>query len=350
MIVILAPYGRNEVTAAAIRLADLALSLGLDTRLVACELHERQVHPFWDSKVWSGKGDGVYRAAKGCTCVVHFMCQPSYVEKVRLVAEKSKQILVPLWHSLRPQDINFIPQYDQVVCPSKTCYDLLKKAAFRNEENVQKLTWAKWEAGLPSVRREGTVDDATIKACFYCDASAIDFCGPLVIEAVSELLAMCKRLSATMISTKAWAKRDRQQLKHAGQIWGGRLRMLKVSGLVQQAGLFHAHDWSVFMGVRADFGINAQRSLACGAPCIAFNVEPYNELIAEGRNGVLIPCEVHYNANHAPVAVPSMGSILSTCGPALADQRKLFSIQQGDWHMNEHRHQFNELWSAVWTG
>ena len=58
MIAILAPYGRNEVTLAAIRLAELVVGLGREVRLVACGGYEKSVHPLWDERVVAGRMSG----------------------------------------------------------------------------------------------------------------------------------------------------------------------------------------------------------------------------------------------------------------------------------------------------
>src|ERR1019366_2785661 len=104
MIGIVTPYGRIETTTVALRLADLALSLGIDVRLIATQHKETQIHPFWDHRVRSSRGDGLYRAIQGCTQVVHLELNKSIVAQVNLVAANATQILVPRWHSLQRSD------------------------------------------------------------------------------------------------------------------------------------------------------------------------------------------------------------------------------------------------------
>jgi glycosyltransferase involved in cell wall biosynthesis len=352
MIGIVAPYGRCEATAAAIRLADLGISLGLTVRLVAVGRHEAGIHSFWDQRVLSGKGDGLYRAVRGCMAVTHFVCDPEVRRQTQLVAEKARQVLVPCWHALRPADVESVALYDHVVCPSKVCCDRLRTLAFAGRRDVDssKLTWCKWESGLPSVQRDGTVADAVLRVCFLCDAAAIDFSGPLLLQLADDLLGLHQKVEITLLSLKSWARQDRRQIKRLASRWGHRFRHVRLAAnLVEQVRELHRHDWVFVAGVRSDFGIHVTRALACGAACIAYDVEPYSELIAPGINGVLVPCEVRTGPSQAPVAVPSFGQSLSSCAEVLADKWTLLRLQQQPWHLDEHRRRFNELWSAVWT-
>jgi len=342
MICILSPYGRGEVTTAAIRLADLVLSIGTEVRFVACGRMEKNVHPFWDSRVLTGRGEGVYKAARGCERVIHFLVDPAHVERVKLVAEKAEHILVPSWHDLRPCDVRHLASYGLIVAPTQMAARLLQQECFGGTH--PSLTWCRWDAGLPPTRRDGVVADKVIRACFYCDASAIDFCGPLVLHVAHELLSLLGRLEITLLSTKSWSKQDRQEMKRFMTRWPGRLKHKRVGNTIEQAKDFHAHDWVVFPGVRGDFGINVVRALACGAPCVVYDVEPFSELISDDRNGVLVPCEVRVTAMKAPLAVPSADKLIAGCARAFADTQLLIAMQQRDWMIKEHQGAFNEAW------
>lgn len=348
MITLLAPYGRNEVTSAAIRLAELVMSLGQKVRLVACGVHEKAVHPFWDERVVTGhRVDAIAKAAAKATAVVHFQCHQAWFEAAslpRTTANAIKQILVPNWHGMAKREASLIPRYDQIVCPSRLCKQVVQAEVFQGDKlDKDRLTWCRWDAGLTPVRREGTVDDAKLKACVYADAATIDFCGPMVIELVGELLAMFPKLEVSVVSAKSWARRDRASLAQAAKKWGGRLRTVRMTGLFDLTKEFHTHDWALLPSVRADFGMAASRALACGVPVICNNVAPFDEVVW-ADNGVLVPCEVRTGAAKAPLAVPSLANWVEACTAALRDTRKLFRLQTLDWKLAEHQAAFNNAW------
>lgn len=349
MISILAPYGRNEVTSAAIRLADLALALGRDVRLVACGLKEKKVHPAWDDKVRSGHREGIYKCTHKAAVVVHFGLHQSWHEKATLVAEKKgKQILVPGWHGLVPKDRSLMPRYDQIVCPSRTCRKLVQSDVFENVKmSKDKLTHVRWDAGLPAIRREGTVVADRIRACFFADASSIDFCGPMVVQLTNELLDAYPKLDVTVLSTKSWSRHDRHDLRAAERKWQKRLAVRRATCHTDLNKEFHSHDWVVLPSVRADFGMAASRALACGAPVICHDVAPFDEIVT-AWSGLLVPCEVRTNAFKSPIAVPNIGNWLTTCAKAFSDTRHLFNLQTRDWQLSEAQAAFNLAWTKVW--
>ena len=349
MISILAPYGRNEVTSAAIRLADLAVALGRDVRLVACGVREKTVHPTWDGKVRSGQREGIYKATHKAEVVVHFGCQPQWLEKATLVAEKrAKQVLVPSWHSLGPKDRTLMAKYDQIVCPSKTFRKLVQAELFEGAKvGKEQLTHVRWDSGLPPIRREGTVVEGRIRACLYADSASIDFCGPMVVQLAQELLHSYPRLDVTVLSIKSWSRHDKTDLKAAQAKWEKRLSVRRAVTHADLNREFHAHDWVVLPSVRADFGMPASRALACGAAVVCHDVPPFSEIVT-GWSGLLVPCEVRTNAVKAPIAVPNIGSWLSTCARAFSDTRCLFNLQTRDWQLAEAQARFNLEWGKIW--
>ena len=154
MIVIYTPYGRNEVTVAALRVADIAVEHGLDVRVVAVGVHEHRVHPFWDSKVISGKYFGVHGASGGASQCIWFLLSEELLSQARLRAPDAVQTLVPSWHSLRPSSADIIRKFDRVIAPSKTCFNALKACVFKGvEDKSTLLSWARWESGLPFTPR-----------------------------------------------------------------------------------------------------------------------------------------------------------------------------------------------------
>jgi hypothetical protein len=345
--VILAPYTRNEDTAAAVRLADLAMSLGLDVRLVSTRPRERDVNPYWDDRVVSfdvhdvldGRLAGVARRA---SVFVHFGHDPVLLEHARLVAPDARQVLVFRWHSCRGRPLT-AADYDFVVCPSEGA--MRGAAEVLHAVPARKLTWCHWDHGARPVSRDGTVSDAKVRACFLCDCATIDFCAATMLEVVGQLLAAHPRLDVSVAHTKAWTRDDRRTLASLRHAWPGRLRAAKLTDVRAQMVELHHNDWAVVPSVRAEFGSFASLALACGVPVVCHNVCPFNEIVRDRRSGLLVPCDTARGASGAPVAVPSLARWLATCAQAFSGAQPLFNLQVKDWHLAERRRGFEEKWA-----
>lgn len=353
MVAILAPYGRNEVTAAAIRLADLAGALGHEVKFVACGVHERRVHPAWDGRVRSARGTGITRAAAGASTVVHFQAHQAWHAGAALPQTGKRPIrhvLVPDWHGLVGRRLDLVARYDQVVCPTKACAQVVTAAAFRGvKQDKGQLAWVRWDSGLSQVRREGTVAPDRIKAAVYCDAATVDFCGAMVLRMVDELLPEYPRLDLTLLSVKSWGRRERAEIRRLCGSWGGRLTAARVTTAVDADRAFHANDWVVLPGVRGDFGLTASRALACGAAVICNDVAPFSEQVTSDC-GILVACEIRSNAITAPVAVPHLGRWADACRRAFSDSRTLLNLRTRDWGLEDRHVTFNTTWQKILAG
>lgn len=350
MITILAPYGRNEVTAAAIRLAEYGVALGREVHLVASGTEERHVHPAWDGKVRTGRKTGIYKGAIRADHVVHFGYHKEWYDRAVLVGDKAtgrtKQILVPNWYGFDSLDRETVKKYDRIVCPSRGCKRAIHSELFHGEKGIVKdrLTWAPWDAGVDRVRTERFVEDEKIKALFVCDTNSIDVCGRMVLELVDELLATTQKVHATLLSVKTWSRSDRKALKALGKKWERRLSVRAVHQFHDVDQEMRLHDWVVLPAVRSQFGLTASRALSCGKPVICNNVEPFNEVVVTDKNGVLVKCDVKYGSLKSPIAVPQYGQWLETLRQALTSPRLLIGLQVKDWGVEDNRTQFETVW------
>lgn len=344
MIGIFAPYNHNEVTAAALRLAELSVTLYGSARFIAVNGCARHVHPAWDQRVHSLRGDSPYRAARGCTHFVHLELDPAWRVIADLVSPNAKHILVPQWHHLHEFHASEIAHYNSIVCPTKACHRAVVETFFKEEVPLP-VTWCRVDAGLPVARREGLVADRQIRAAIWADYTSIDYCGPLVLRLIECILQLVPHSHLTVLSVKSWCRQDRRRLRDLLQRWPDRLKCKYGLSLVAQDAEFHEHDWVIFPSVLSNFGISALRALACGAAVIAYETEPWSELIDPNRHGVLVPCTVRSNWSGATEVLPVIGPMEEHCVSAMSDNRLLFNLQSRDWHLPALQHSFTDFWT-----
>lgn len=351
MISLLAPYGRTEVTAAAVRLAELAASLGHAVRFVACGARETNVHPRWDHQVVCGdRAHAISRAALKSQAVVHFQCHQAWHDKVALTTtakSRPKQILVPNWHGMSTRQLCLVPRFDQIVCPSKLCRRVLAADVFRGEKlKRDRLTYATWDSGLPPVRREGTIEDGQIRACLYCDASAADVPNVFVPRLADSLLKAYPRLRLSVVGLRGWDRDTRVALGHVVAAWDGRLEVRRLPNWPALTREFHAHDWAVLPSARSDYSLAAGYALACGTPVICHGVSPFTEVVS-ACSGLLVPCSTVRSDANAPLAVPDVKKWVETCRQAFRDTSTLFSLQTNDWRLKQARTAFDNVWRTA---
>ena len=61
MLGIFTPYRCDETTFAALRLADLAVTRGLDVKVISTAFHKQQVSSAWDTEVLRGLSGEIYQ-------------------------------------------------------------------------------------------------------------------------------------------------------------------------------------------------------------------------------------------------------------------------------------------------
>jgi hypothetical protein len=329
VICVVTPYDRNEVTAAALRLADWVVSDGNDVRLVTAGKREDGIHPAWDQKVerWPPA------ALDGVTHVVYFHPDPVYLRLLRCLAKKARHVLVP-GRRCGPADL---AAYDAAVCPSLACYKALGEA--------DNAVWCRWDAGLAPVRREGTVGDGRLSACFWCDHTSIDRHGPLVVHLVGEAMDANPKLDVTVLSAKSWADRSQAGWSALAKAYPGRLARRGAGVSWPLAREFRGHDWVVLPAPRAAFGLFATLALTCGTPVVANDVAPTAEIVSHGVNGLLVPGRPDGDCRSA--VTPDASAWKSALASALGSNELLHEVQTEDWPLHNVSDRFAATWAAV---
>jgi len=348
MIAILAPYNRGEATCAAIRLANLVVAHGGEVRLVSTTNTEIGVHSYWDQRVWSGKGDGIYFASRSVQTFIHFQPNATLREMTELISEKAQHVLVPQWHHLKADDAALIPDHHAIVCPSRRGREGVKAVAFNGVEPETVLSWANWDAGIPFVTREGLVSEGgNPKVLFLANHTVVDSWGRQTVGLIDELLGQLPKLTVTLACNKSWGDDDKREIRRLKDTFAERFNSVKLQGWDHLNKELHAHDWTVLPWTRSDFGITAARSLSCGAPVIAHDIEPFSEIITNEKNGLLLPCGVKCSPYQAPTAIPDFDAALQTMIPAFRDNRMLFRMQSQDWNLDGLEREFNKFWARL---
>lgn len=336
MITLLTPYGRTETTAAALRLADFVVSTGEEVRVVACGQREAAVHPAWDARVLSGaRPTAVCKAVCGARAVVHFQANHRWFGRAVIgnaAAKRTRQILVANRHGISADHADLLPRYDLVVCPSRDC---LRHVATIVSPAGATSEVCRWGAGVAAVRRSDALMPGRVLACVVCDAAAVA-AAPRVAALVEHYLEAHPTLDLSVASLKSWPDREQSYLVGLRAAHRGRLRLCRPAGPGALVKEFHAHDWVLFPGGRADFGFYAVLAAACGAVVVAPVAAPFGELAAP-RVGVGSPDD----------AAMVYDEWVAAGAAVFADPATLRQFHRQDWGLAEAEAAFTAYWRGV---
>ncbi len=346
LIGIYTPYNRGEITAAALQIADLALTLGLDVNLISPTPIERGIHAYWDKHVVQARDKSVYYWATHCRYIVWFDPNEKHLQQARLVA-KAPQTLIPMWHRLRKESSYQLTLYDRVVAPTRQICRQIDDQLFQNE--AQEVACCPWYAGTIEVKRTGPVKPGTTRIYVPLDSQAIDEVGNFTLSCVDQTLENHPKVEFTLDFEKSWPRKVRQQLKSLQARWAGRLTMSYRTSLLEQPSQFHQHDWTFLPSIRSNLAMTALNSLCCGTPVIGYDVSPISEVIQDEKNGLLVECELGFNWLKAPIAGPTLAATLAKLTRIVTEDNLLAKLRRKNWDLDKRRIAFKEFWAKEWN-
>ena len=344
---ICAPYRRSEITLAATRLADLGRELAMDVRFISIGPSQKNVDHTWDHRFRKVEKNDVYRLLYGCTHLVWFVHDKELYKKSQLVSPNARHWFIPSWHQLDTRILRGLVGYS-VVCPSRV---IKAEIADRLQDETQLgATWCLWDSGLDAVNRDGLCRTDEVGIYVPMSARVIDECGYFVLAVVQDVLELFPEVRFTLDFGKSWSRQARKHIQKLLKIYVDRLVCNYSSSLLLQCFKMHAHDWTWLPDTRADIGIMAQRSLACGTPVITYDISPYQEFVSNEVTGLVIKCELFSNRVGAPIAGPSLVSIVNTMTKAITGQSELVSqCQKKIWKReSQHMKAFRLFWGEEW--
>ncbi len=346
MITIVTPYDHGEVTAAAVRLGELGVALGLSIHLVADGPCRTPVHPYWDGHVNTAMGNGIYRAARNAETVVWFVASTHLRSRVDLVAPKARHIFVPTMLSLGRVDAEWLStNHAEIVCPTRQMAGLVKERLYPSKNAP--VTWANWFSGMDPVQRIGLVNHNYPKLLVFCDAPVVDHLDTVVLTAVGDLLKADAHVSVTIAALKSWETKGRRRIRQLTDRYGGRVQTHHLGAEHEMFPLFHQHDWGFFPNPRADFGMYLQHARACGLTVLAFDTHPFDELITKGKDGALLSTDATANWLGLPEAHPDAAILGHQLLSVVTDKARLESIQREEWNLVTKRVSFNAYWAKM---
>ena len=341
------PYRRDEVTVSALRLADLAIQLGLTVKLISPGSIERPVHPYWDGRVKSSKvSNAIYRWANGCDSLIWFDHDLKSVSNVSLVNEHAQKVLVWMWHRFPERLKSTDLPYTHVMCPSVASLHSAIEHVFEDRDQILRV--CPWSSGLEVIRRQGTIEDQSISIYVQLDGLTMDELGAFPLIVCEEILGSYPDSRFTLDCGKSWPKSLRNKLRKMSNQFEGRLQIYYRSDLVTQQHLLTCHDWAWLPSTRTNTGVYALRALACGTPVITPDVPPFQEYVIQDVNGLVVDCDTAFNWLDAPITSSRLANTLNKFTQAMKLET-LSKCQKAKWQViRVMEEDFRLAWMHLW--
>ncbi len=192
-----------------------------------------------------------------------------------------------------------------MVCPIRQGTDVLRESLA-----LTNCRYIPWDNGLPTTRKSVLVDGARIKVLIPLldwTTSSVD---PEILNVVWRTLHKCPYVDITFVyCPRGFRVGDYKAIKRIEKLFGasGQFRSISDRKLSRDdiLTLYGRHDLTVWPSEQEGFGSVGLDSLSMGTPVMAYDVAPQSEFLRDGKNSVLVPCELKYNWLGVPWVLPN---------------------------------------------
>lgn len=288
-------YLKEEITYAALRVAELARHHGAVR--VACPTNRgaRGIHPYWDGKTQMLEGTDDFRNwSESCDTVITTELLPSSQLHWAL-KNRIQTVFIPSWDELTELDIYDAESYGKVITPSVACRNLFTTYGQENTECIR------WDSGLPYTRKPETRLPGPVRLFFPLGCVRPARIDEHVLAMIGDVLAATDVTVTLAYVPSHWATAIKRSLKRLIDRYKRRVQIADRCTPDQLSMYFGAHDLTVLPTRRANTCLAAIVSMTMGTPVFAFDVDPLSEFI-NLKNGFLVPTEVQPTEIGVPVA------------------------------------------------
>lgn len=281
-------YGKNDATQMGLHVAQVALDAGCDVEIYTPPTQRVPVHPFWDRflvREKRGQFDE-WLVTSGLDHLIYMHIPPTKEIK-RVKDGHIKVSLVVLWDSLEEEHLDSLILFDSVICPGKSSLKLLS-----HRVGLPNLSIIPWDTGVPITFEPRPISADRIGIIWpleWQQAKRQEEKFALVAE---QLLELCPNVWITITYSDNIPGNFLRDLRRMVIYGNGRAEVMHSTSLDKQELLFGYHDLTLWPSLTESAALIGLTSLAMGTPVISFDHPVAADAIKDGRNGVLVPCEI----------------------------------------------------------
>lgn len=280
-------WSKNDATQMVLHVAQVALDIGCDIEFYPRE-RPATVHPFWDRFVLREKrGRFDEWLTTGGLDHLIYTHVPLAKELKQVKDNHIKVSLIVLWDSLEEGHLDDLMLFDFIICPGKSSLKLLS-----HRTGLPNLLIIPWDTGVPITFEPRPVSADRIGIIWPLEWQQVKRQEDKFILVAEQLLEFCPNVWITITYSSNIPSNFLRDLRRMVIYGNGRAEVMHSMSLDKQELLFGYHDLTLWPSLIESAALVGLTSLAMGTPVIAFDHPVAADAIKDGRNGVLVPCEI----------------------------------------------------------
>ena len=338
-------YKPHDAVYAAMRLSDSLRAIGYETTLYSKLKRGHTYGCDWDSIVVTPDIMSYEQWLKGITHIIWPV--PPDKDLIHKVGKNIVTIALAPWDCLPAYSRKSFKLCAHTVATSPSNAQTLKK-----DFDLKNVSTVEWDSLIPITRKEiGGVDMSKPKVLIplhssqglRCDMEALFD----VASGVSKLCPHAELSISYSPRCMAWevVKELRHFFKKNHQIKAITDSTTCVSSLL----LYGNHDLVIWPAEIEGFGLVGIESLYMGTPVIAYDIPPMSNIIIDGANGILVPCDKGGSSNGIVFAKPDATRFFNLAAETINHRLE---------ELNKHtklgrktrRNKFNASWKKIIEG
>lgn len=328
---IFAPYVRNEITLAAVQLADWLVRFGIEVVFLAEGRVSSGIHPVWDQKVKRAKRSAVYTWAFNATHLCWFSPNAAAMAAAKLVQSDSpkrqtKHLFFPHWSSWKADHEAMLLSSARTICLSHDMTDWLTQ---RYPNATINRTWTSLTSPAALLfPRLGRLSLTSSRLLTILTKSIELDIGIKLLQVFDTLLANHPGLYVTFLLEHSLPRSYRKEFNRLQQLYVGRVVVVTSPPYYAYVQLARQHDWVYLASTRHTYGSLLALLASSSVPSICHDAPPVRSHVTHNYNGRLISCDLRESP--APVADVSMEDISTVLNNLLIEPEVILRSMQSN--------------------
>lgn len=343
---LIASYTWDETTQMACVVGEFAKQLSLPVSYLATSAREQAVHSEWDDKVRSLRKLKSFKEwAYEHEQLVWFDVQKKRLEEAKKVG--CSNTLVPLWNRMEKWQFAYMSKFQHIACPSLALYQKLQRR-FPGHTGIHYTPWCN---GSRTLRRpSGWVDDRWLHIYISVDGTMVEHDADTLFTGLFRFLSKNNNTRITIGHGKRWKQSQNEQVSSLLRMSHGRVRMVKALSREERLQVLSQNDIVFPFSLRPNSGAEVLEALAFGIPVATFDIHPYDEIVAQGQNGLLFECTREVSPCGAMMGVVNGSTWHNILVEISESKQSISNLQSRDWPELERRcYQFCQAWKDIWS-
>lgn len=270
---IVTPYFQDETTYAALHVARVIQSGGVQTRVFAYNSFSLPVSRAWDHSVTHGDLRDFKRWAHRCDKLVWFVCPPlSLMVWTRNVGIESTIVIV--WDRLCPISFQSLAVADRLIAP----YNCVSKSIMRVTTRKLRPRVIPWDVPDPSSTVVSKITDEirVLLPLHDSQGKRVDLAS---LDTAIFAAHNNPKVVLTVTTGSGMTRRSRLVLKQAAAALSGRLVIIKKPTVLKRLMLYYDSHLTVWPALLESFALVGLNSVRAGTPVICWNTLPMTEVV-----------------------------------------------------------------------